>query len=94
MGYMVSYWINVNVLQDFESSDGPLMNLLMEAYLDQWKKNKDTDVATKEKLLALLTKAQDCPSWDWARALFACKMVPKISLVFSQIKSCSTVFVD
>ncbi|CAL8099347.1 unnamed protein product [Orchesella dallaii] len=63
-----------DICQDFESSDGPLMNLLLEAYLDQWANKKDTDVATKEKLLALLTKAPDCPSWDWARALFACKM--------------------
>ncbi|ODN06411.1 Vacuolar protein sorting-associated protein 11 [Orchesella cincta] len=68
------YWWNEFSDYDFESSDGPLMNLLLEAYLDQWTKNKDTDVATKEKLLALLTKAPDCPSWDWARALFACKM--------------------
>lgn len=50
------------------------MNLLLEAYLGQWSKNKDIVVA-KEKMLALLSKAPECPSWDWARALFACKMV-------------------
>lgn len=61
--------------QDFQNSDGPLMNLLLEAYLDIWSKNRDTDIVTKEKLLVLLSKAPDCPSWDWARALFACKMV-------------------
>lgn len=63
-----------DICQDFQKSDGPLMNLLMEAYLDLWSKNKDTDIPTTEKLLALLSKAPDCPSWDWARALFACKM--------------------
>ena len=51
------------------------MNLLLEAYLDQWSTNKDGDSATREKMLALLSKAGECPTWDWARALFACKQV-------------------
>lgn len=51
------------------------MNLLLEAYLDEWSAKKETDIVTKEKLLVLLSKAPDCPTWDWARALFACKMV-------------------
>jgi len=64
--------------QDFEADDGPLMNLLLEAYLDQWSKGKDSDLALKEKILALLSKAPDCPSWGWPRALLACKMVMTI----------------
>jgi len=53
------------------------MNLLLEAYLDQWSRNKDTDLdqATRGKILALMSKAPDCATWDWSRALFSCKMV-------------------
>jgi len=59
-----------NICLEFEAHDGPLMNLLLETYLDQWEY-----AYAHEKLMALLTKAPECPSWDWARALFACKKV-------------------
>ena len=64
--------------QEFQSNDGPLMNLLLEAYLLQWSGNKEESEENQplnEKILALLSKAPNCPTWDWARALFACKKV-------------------
>jgi hypothetical protein len=64
-----------NISQEFTSDDGPLMNLLLEAYLEHWSKNKDTNFANREKILVLMSKAPDCASWDWPRALLACKMV-------------------
>ncbi|CAG7816852.1 unnamed protein product [Allacma fusca] len=69
-----------NICQEFQTNDGPLMNLLLEAYLIQWSASNmadegesEGDSAVNEKILALLSKAPNCQSWDWARALFACK---------------------
>jgi hypothetical protein len=63
------------------------MNLLLEAYLEHWGKNKDnSDLGSREKINALLSKAPDCPSWDWARALLACKMVRDITHIFLKQK--------
>jgi hypothetical protein len=77
----------LNRLQEFQADDGNLMNLLLEAYLEQWTKNKD-DIVSREKILALLSKAPNCPTWDWPRALLACKMVSMI-FYFGPITPCA-----